>query len=199
MGWILARELATGAGMRMRLRGFTLVELLVTVSVAAILLALAAPSMADLLRNNRLAAANNTLVGSLNVARAEALRRGRVITLCASTDQRTCSASNDWATGWVVFEDTVSSGTPVPPPAPPAAAYDARMISVGPAPGAGFSLQADDTWYRYSPMGTLSWSTAATASQRSFTLRNTACVGQQQRSITVNRIGRIHSATEACP
>lgn len=185
--------------MRASMRGFTLVELMVTLAVAAVLLTLAAPSMADLLRSNRLAAANNTLVASLNVARAEALRRGRAITVCASADQRTCSASNDWATGWVVFEDTVTTGNPVPPPAPPAAAYDQRMISVGPPPGADFSLTGGDAWYRYSPMGTLSWSTPATGSERSFTLRSAGCRGNQQRSITVNRIGRIHSAAEACP
>ena len=56
--------------MRAQSRGFTLVELLVTLAVAAILLALATPSFADLLRANRLAAANNALVTALNVARA---------------------------------------------------------------------------------------------------------------------------------
>lgn len=183
--------------MRARLRGFTLIELAVTLAVAAILLTLAAPSMADLLRANRLAAANNTLVTSLNVARAESLRRGRPVSICPSTDQRTCSGSTDWVTGWVVFEDTNVSGAPA---SPAAAGADAqRLISVSASPGDGFLLTGSDTWYRYAPTGTLSWSTAATGAERAFVLRNTVCRGNGQRSITVNRIGRIRSAAEACP
>ena len=184
--------------MRAQSRGFTLVELLVTLAVAAILLALATPSFADLLRANRLAAANNALVTALNVARAEALRRGQPVTICASADQRSCSSSTDWATGWVVFQDTTMSGAPAAPQSASGSDYEQRMVSVSPAADAGFSLTGADRWYRYSPTGTLSWSTAGTLGERSFVLRNSLCHGNQQRRITVNRIGRLRSAAESC-
>lgn len=186
-----------GRGMRACSRGFTLVELLVTLAVAAILLALATPSLAELLRGNRLAAANNELVTALNVARAEALRRGRPVTVCASADQRSCAASTNWATGWVVFEDTVNSGAPSAPAAR-AAGDDNRLIAVSPAADAGFVLTGADQWYRYAPTGSLSWNTVGGGSERSFVLRNNTCTGNQARHITVNRIGRIRSAAGAC-
>ena len=179
-------------------RGFTLVELAVTVAVAAILLALATPSFAELLRRNRLAAANNELVTALNVARAEALRRGRPVSICASANQRSCADSSNWATGWVVFEDNVTTGLPGAPAAQ-SADYDTRMISVSPAVDGSFILVGVDNWYRFTPSGSLGWSAVGGASERSFTLRNTACRGNEVRRITVNRIGRIHSAVEACP
>lgn len=179
-------------------RGFTLVELAVTLAVAAILLTLATPSFAELLRRNRLAAAGNELVTALHVARAEALRRGRPVSVCASTDQRSCAGNTNWATGWVVFEDSVATGAPGAPAAQ-SADYDVRMISVSPAMEGGFLLGGADSWYRFTPSGALAWSHAGGGSERSFVLRNTACKGNEVRRITVNRIGRIRSAAEACP
>ena len=184
--------------MQGEIRGFTLVELAVTLAVAAILLALATPSFAELLRRNRLAAANNELVTALNVARAEALRRGRPVAVCATSDQRSCAGSNDWTTGWVVFEDNAAAGAPGAPAAA-SADYDIRMISVSPAMDGGFILGAADSWYRFFPTGSLGWSDVGGASERSFVLRNTACKGNEARRITVNRIGRIRSAAETCP
>jgi type IV fimbrial biogenesis protein FimT len=188
----------TGKGMQGEIRGFTLVELVVTLAVAAILLALATPSFAELLRRNRLAAANNELVTALNVARAEALRRGRPVAVCSSSDQHSCAGSTDWTTGWVVFEDSVASGAPGAPAAA-AADYDVRMISVSPAMDGGFLLGGADSWYRFFPSGSLGWSEAGGASERSFVLRNSTCRGDEVRRITVNRIGRIRSAAEGCP
>lgn len=179
--------------------GFTLVELAVTLAVAAILLALATPSFAELLRRNRLAAANNELVTALNVARAEALRRGRPVAICASSDQRSCAGSTDWGTGWVVFEDNVTTGAPGAPASAQSADYDVRMISVSPAMEGGFLLGGTDSWYRFTPSGSLAWSEVGGGSERSFLLRNQACKGDEVRRITVNRIGRIRSAAEACP
>ena len=166
--------------------------------LAPTLLARATPSFADLLRANRLAAANNALVTALNVARAEALRRGQPVTVCASTDQRSCSASTNWGTGWVVFQDTAMSGAPAAPQNASGSDYEQRMVSASPATDAGFTLTGADQWYRFSPPGTLSRSTAATLGERSFVLRNSLCRGNQQRRITVNRIGRLRSAAESC-
>lgn len=184
--------------MQGEIRGFTLVELVVTLAVAALLLTLALPSFAELLRRNRLATANNELVTALHVARAEALRRGRPVSVCASSNQRSCAGSTDWTTGWVVFEDNAATGTPGAPAAA-STDYDVRMISVSPAMDGGFLLGGADSWYRFFPSGSLGWSEIGGASERSFVLRNTNCKGNEARRITVNRIGRIRSAAEACP
>lgn len=185
--------------MRSKVGGFTLVELVVTLAVAAILLALATPSFAELLRRNRLAAANNELITALNTARAEALRRGRPVSICASKDQSSCLGSADWRTGWIIFEDNETTGKPKEPVAP-SADYDQRMISVSPALDDTFLLAGADSWYRFAPSGSLSWSGGVVVgSERSFTLRNEPCKGAEVRRITINRIGRVRSAAEACP
>jgi type IV fimbrial biogenesis protein FimT len=89
-------------------RGFTLIELMVTIAVAAILLTVAVPSLQDFIQNNRLSAVTNDLVADLAVARAEAIRRGSRVTVCASdnagTATATCSGSN-WSAGRLIFSD----------------------------------------------------------------------------------------------
>lgn len=84
--------------------GFTLVELIVTVSVLAILTTIAVPSFSSLLNSNRLTGAANDLVGGLQAARLEAVRRNQVVTFCKSADNATCAGngSGSWA-GWIVL------------------------------------------------------------------------------------------------
>jgi prepilin-type N-terminal cleavage/methylation domain-containing protein len=67
-------------------QGFSLVEMMVAVAVLAILAAIAAPDMRDLIIGNRLTAATNDRLGLLQFARAEAVRRGRVINLILNAD-----------------------------------------------------------------------------------------------------------------
>lgn len=93
-------------------RGFTLIELMVTVSVLAIILGLAAPSFRDFILNNRLTAQINDLVADISYARSEAAVRGIRVTMCASADLDVCSDSGDaWQGGRIVFIDTNSNGT----------------------------------------------------------------------------------------
>jgi len=61
---------------------FTFVELIVALAIAAILMTIGVPSMRDLIRNNRLVAATNTFVSTMNIARSEAIKQGRNATLC---------------------------------------------------------------------------------------------------------------------
>ena len=60
-------------------RGFTLLELMVTVAVAAILATVAVPGFRDLIQNNRVTTQTNELVTALNFARTEAVKRGRPV------------------------------------------------------------------------------------------------------------------------
>lgn len=87
-------------------RGFTLVELMVVLTVAAILLALAAPSFSDMIMNNRQTVTINELIGDLNLARSEAIKRRQQVLVCPRAGN-TCStsASPTWDQGWIVFAD----------------------------------------------------------------------------------------------
>ncbi|HEX6930463.1 MAG TPA: GspH/FimT family pseudopilin [Gammaproteobacteria bacterium] len=90
--------------------GFTLMELLVTLSVAAILMAIGAPGMQEFVQNNRRAAEVNNMIATLQVARSEAVARNQEIGICASTDSAGCSGSTTWDYGWIVFVDLDSDG-----------------------------------------------------------------------------------------
>ena len=93
----------------MKTRGFTLVELIMTLAVAATLLTVGAPGMQDLIRNNRLTAATNLFVSSLNIARSEAIKQGRNATVCVSDTQNSCSGNN-WQLGWLAWVDSDQDG-----------------------------------------------------------------------------------------
>jgi type IV fimbrial biogenesis protein FimT len=85
--------------------GVTLIELIVTITIAAILVALAGPSYKSITTSNRIASEINGLLGDLQFARSEAIKEGQTIIVCASTDGVNCSGSTNWKTGWVVFFD----------------------------------------------------------------------------------------------
>lgn len=90
--------------------GFTLIELMVTISVAAILLALAAPAFQGLLISNRITAQTNDLVSDLAFARSEAIKRGVRVTVCFANTATTCGAGTNWTQGWIVFVDGGTAG-----------------------------------------------------------------------------------------
>jgi type IV fimbrial biogenesis protein FimT len=90
-------------------KGFTLIEMLATVGVATVLLAAATPSFVQMNRNSRIIGYTNEFVGTVNFARAEAIRRGSPVTICRSNDNATCSGG--WSDGWIVFADPDSDKT----------------------------------------------------------------------------------------
>ncbi|WP_448478983.1 GspH/FimT family pseudopilin [Pseudoxanthomonas mexicana] len=75
--------------------GFTLIELVITLAVLAIIVTLALPAFTALINGNRLTAQANELVADLQSARMEAIKRNRPVTLCPSADNVTCSGG-DW-------------------------------------------------------------------------------------------------------
>lgn len=91
-------------------RGFTLVELMVTVSVIAILAAVAVPGMTALINNSRLNGQSEEMLSSLQLARAESIRRNARVTVCPSTDGSTCTSSTSWSQ-WIVRGRDNTTGT----------------------------------------------------------------------------------------
>ena len=88
--------------------GFTLIELLITIAIVAILVAAATPSIQTMVEKNSVTASLSEFSASLRMARAEAIKRGRSMVVCPSSDQNTCTGT--WADGWLVFEDTNGNG-----------------------------------------------------------------------------------------
>jgi type IV fimbrial biogenesis protein FimT len=94
----------------LRQDGFTLIELMVTISVMAILLAIAVPSFSQFIINNRLTSQINQLVSDISLARSESATRGARIAICTSTDGATCAGAGSWEQGRIVFVDTNNDG-----------------------------------------------------------------------------------------
>jgi type IV fimbrial biogenesis protein FimT len=92
-------------------RGFSIVELVVTLAVAAVLLAAAIPSFQSVIRSNRMSSQANELVTAFTLARSEAVKRNGTIAVCSadtSTSPPTCGT--DWAEGTMVFADADGDG-----------------------------------------------------------------------------------------
>jgi type IV fimbrial biogenesis protein FimT len=90
--------------------GFTLLELLMTISIAAIVAMIGIPSFQYVTNSNRIAGELNGLLGDLQFARAEALKEGQSVTVCVSQSGTGCYASTGWQNGWMVFSDPTSAG-----------------------------------------------------------------------------------------
>lgn len=85
--------------------GLTLVELLTTLVIVAIVGTLAVPSFNSSLRDTQRATAVNAFLHTLFFARSEALRNGHVVSVCKSPDGTTCVKSAQWHEGWMVFDN----------------------------------------------------------------------------------------------
>ncbi|WP_051023767.1 GspH/FimT family pseudopilin [Thiorhodovibrio frisius] len=90
-------------------RGVTLIELMVTLAVAAILMTVAVPSFESVIKRNRAAGVTNQFMQSLRLARSEAVKRGRNVIVCPSKstsgDSPTCDADAVWTDGWIIYVD----------------------------------------------------------------------------------------------
>jgi prepilin-type N-terminal cleavage/methylation domain-containing protein len=92
-----------------RPRGFSIVELMVAILVAAILVAIAVPSFRTTLQKHRLRVSADSLQAAVQYARTEAILRATYVSLCASADGATCSATATYDTGWLVYVHPVAT------------------------------------------------------------------------------------------
>lgn len=94
---------------KMHQEGVTLIELLVTLSVVAIIVAVGVPALRDFFSTNQMSAAANDLVSSLHFARSEAIKRGTATRVCPSTEwdqpNPACTPGASLADGWIVIAD----------------------------------------------------------------------------------------------
>ncbi|NND93088.1 MAG: prepilin-type N-terminal cleavage/methylation domain-containing protein [Granulosicoccus sp.] len=88
-------------------RGFTMMELLITLAVAAILLSIAAPDFRAMVLQSQQDNRVIELTGALNFARSEAIKRASRVSVCARSTASTCGT--DWNKGWIVFIDNADT------------------------------------------------------------------------------------------
>ncbi|UHD17899.1 GspH/FimT family pseudopilin [Thiocapsa bogorovii] len=164
--------------------GFTLLELMVTVAIAAIVLTLGVPSFRDLIQNNRATTQANALVTALSLARSEAVKRGQHVSICPSTDQATCTGGTVWDGGWIIFVDTnASDDTTANPVVGEVLRVEEAMTGV-----ATFSGPAH---VRYRAAGDV-------VKKGTFSHKTTGCTGKNARTIDVGVTGRISVIRSGC-
>jgi type IV fimbrial biogenesis protein FimT len=100
----------SGIPSKQRDSGYTLVEVLVAMTVVSILAAIAIPSFKYVTTSNRITTEVNRLLGDMQFARAEAIKEGQSVTVCVSSDGLTCTGTTNWHNGWIVFMDTNNNG-----------------------------------------------------------------------------------------
>ncbi len=172
--------------------GFSLVELMIALTLAVILLALATPSWLDLIQNNRITSQAQEFIRSLHLARSEALKRGTAVAICPSSTGTACTDSSDWSQGWIVFSDI--GGT--------IGAYDSsandEIINVHGELEGNLRLNssdAGDKFIRFDEKG---------ASRKSgnldLVLDYSGCSGKKhRRDIRVTTTGNVQTEVQTCP
>ena len=96
-------------------RGFSLAELMTTLAVAAIGIAIAVPGFRAVQDRMRSDATFHTLTASLAMARATAITRRTPVTVCPSSDGRRCNKTVEWEHGWIVYLDPRKEESPRTP------------------------------------------------------------------------------------
>jgi type IV fimbrial biogenesis protein FimT len=113
--------------MRARSKGLTLIELMIVITLAGVLVALAIPNFRDFVRRNRLATQSNEFIAAVQFARSEAIRRNRNISLLAADAS---DNANEWGKGWQVVDPLTAATLRVAPTLPRALALDSSVNNV---------------------------------------------------------------------
>lgn len=167
-------------------QGMTLIELLVVIAIAAILLGLAVPSLQAFITKNRLSAASTELVGSMSLARSEAIKRVTTVTVCKSANGAACTNAGGWEQGWIVFVDGNTQGT-----IDGAGVTADTVLRVGsPRPGLTIAGGANfPNWISYRSNGN---SAGAGLNNGTFSI----CIGTEGLDVVVGPTGRVRIADD---
>lgn len=166
--------------------GFTLIELMITLVLVAILATIGVPSFVNFIANNRLTVQANELVSALNLARSESIKRNLRVTVCRSANGTGCGGT--WNNGWIVFVD---EGT--------AATVDGgdEVLRVYSSAGSSATLTAVVP-STTTAVNAVQFQGIGLTTRVEFTLTDANCSGDQRRIIDVGASGRISTTRASC-
>ena len=182
--------------MNLNQQGLTLVELMVTLAVAIILLAVGVPLFTGVTSSNRAAAQANTFLAAFKLARSEAVGRSTEVSVCAvddpgaGADTVNCGTYEDWENGLLVFTDGGSTGT--------VDSGDERIRVFTTASG-GATADTTGAFVRFESQGgviDVTANAACSASGTCIELRHADT--DQDRCLHVMRSGQVRLEREAC-
>lgn len=162
-----------------RADGFTLIELIVTLVVAAIIIAVGIPGMSNLMANNRATAHTDSLITALSFARSESVKRGISVSLCAKNaaeEGGACGGASDWSSGWFARLDAGNN----------------EQLRSWPAPPGDYSMEGP-ALISFNSAGALPSDNAMV-----FVIEYSHCTGNQKRTITVQPAGHTSVTKGPC-
>lgn len=170
-------------------RGFSLIELMVVVAIAAILTVIAVPSFAEVTIRSRIAGEANDFIAGVSYARTEAIRLGGTSGICASSDGATCTG--EWTDGWLVWSDADLDGTLDSP---------AEVLRIGEVNALDTFEVTDLTEVKFTRRGLVDVEDIDDPTDAEFVLRPADCkVGKMhQRNLTLTLTGQVRMERVSC-
>lgn len=179
-----------------RQRGLTLVELMVTLAVAIILVAVGMPLFSGVAANNRAVTQANTFLSAFKLARSEAIKRATEVSVCAvanpAANPVVCGTNSDWGNGVLVFTDRGTVGS--------VDGTDVR-IKVFPLTTAGASAATTGAFVRYQAQGAVTSMTtnpACSTSGSCIELGQNASNSNQTRCLYIMQSGQVRLERAVC-
>ncbi|WP_062268557.1 GspH/FimT family pseudopilin [Endozoicomonas arenosclerae] len=170
-------------------KGFSLIELMITLLIAAIIIAMGLPQLRDMSNTIRFANIQQNLISNLLYARSEAVKNGSNTLVCGSSDGVTCSAiPSNWSQGWIIFTDENNNGL-----------YDGDTVDT-PRRIQTIDSIASITWSNVTPVVFEGDGTVNNTSSGTFLICDGQATSSISRGVTINLSGRVRSTDAVtCP
>jgi type IV fimbrial biogenesis protein FimT len=164
--------------------GYTMMELVMTISIVAILATIGIPSFKYVTTSNRMSGEVNALLGDMQFARSQAIKQGQTVTVCTSTNGTTCAGAtvNTWQGGWIVFLDPNGNHM--------VDAGDAVM-RVRPAFTGGDAFVASTATFSYATFNRMGYGPTGSTGIINITLHDSTSNTAWTRCLAVNPIGSV--------
>jgi type IV fimbrial biogenesis protein FimT len=176
-------------------RGFSLIEVLVTLLVLSVLGSLSVVAFRSIGNSMKLTAATNSFITNLNLARSEAIKRNQRTVVCKSRDGVSCNSSDGWHQGWIVFHDSNNNGEREP------GESVAWRVEDLPAEVRVNGNLAVSRYVSYSPTGDTKLLSGAFQAG-TVTVCNQSLERTDARQIVLNAVGRVRvqrTTVDSCP